>query len=370
MISLLQALRFARHWSAPRKDLLETELSLPSDGHGERIPASLLTRSGTRPRTGWVVLHGITRPGRKHSELLRFARALASAGGRVLVPEIPPWTCLRFEPLRAQEILARAVRGLAISPETAPGGVILVGFSFGGPQALLAASATELAPHLKGVVSWGGYGSLDRAVDFQFSGEHRWEGRKEALRPDPYGRWVVGANCLTLVPGLEDRDQLASALHRLAAEAGDRRVPPLDPGLDPLKVELRRRMAPRDRDLFDLFAPSWDQDPDPEAGRELGRAMAEAARRESPLLDPVPGMGEIGPGVRLLHGRSDRLIPYTETLHLEEALRNRTRDLDARITGLFAHSGQEGGGGLTSRVREGANFIRVLTSVFDLDRPG
>lgn len=367
-MSLLQALRFARHWSAPRKDLLETELVLPADGDGTGTPASLLTRPGTRPRTGWVVLHGITRPGRRHPGLLRFARALASAGGRVLLPEIPPWTRLRFEPHRAQEILARAVRGLATSPETSSGGVILAGFSFGGPQALLAASETKLAPHLKGVVSWGGYGSLDRAVDFQFSGEHRWEGRKEALRPDPYGRWVVGANCLTLVPGLEDREELALALHRLAAEAGDRQVPPLDPGLDPLKVELRKKMAPGDRDLFDLFAPPWDQDPDPEAGRELGRTMAEAARRETPLLDPVPGMGEIGPAVRLLHGRSDRLIPYTETLRLEKALRSRTRDLDARITGLFAHSGQEGGAGLASRVREGANFIRVLTSVFDLDR--
>jgi dienelactone hydrolase len=368
MKSLVQALRFARHWSAPRKDLLETELILPSGGDGAGVPASLLTPPGTRPRTGWVVLHGITRPGRRHPGLLRFARALASTGGRVLVPEIPPWTRLRFDPHPAQEVLARAVRVLADSAETATGGVVLAGFSFGGPQALLAASGTKLAPHLKGVVSWGGYGSLHRAVDFQFSGEHRWEDRKETLRPDPYGRWVLGANYLTLVPGLEDREELASALHRLAAEAGDRQVPALGPELDPLKLELRRKLAPRDRDLFDLFAPPWDQDPDPEAGRELGRAIAEVARRETPLLDPVPGMGEIGPGVRLLHGRSDRLIPYTETLHLEEALKDRTRDLDTGITGLFAHSGQEGGGGLISRVREGANFIRVLRSVFDLDR--
>jgi pimeloyl-ACP methyl ester carboxylesterase len=286
------------------------------------------------------------------------------------VPEIPPWTDLRFEPGRAQGIVADAIRWHDSAAETAPGGVILVGFSFGGPQALLAASRRELAPHLKGVVSWGGYGSLDRAVDFQFSGEHRWEGRREALRPDPYGRWVLGANCLTLIPGLEDQGRLARALHRLAAEAGDLQIPPLDPGLDPLKLELRKGMSPGDRELFDLFAPPWDRDPDPGAGREMGRAIAEAARREAPLLDPISGISEIGAGVRLLHGRSDRLIPYTETLHLEATLRSRSDDLDARITGLFAHSGQSGAGDLTSRVREGANFIRVLASVFDLDRPG
>jgi dienelactone hydrolase len=364
---LFRALRFARRWSVPRSDLVETDISIPGRGGREPNSGTLVSLPGSRPRAGWVVLHGITRPGRRHPGLLRFVRALASTGGRVLVPEVAAWTELRFEPGQAQKVLDGAVRWMADSSACRPGGVVLLGFSFGGPQALLAASDPDLGSRLRGVVSWGGYQSLDRTVAFQFTGEHELDGRTEVLRPDPYGRWVVGANCLLLTPGYHDRHEVAGALHRLAAEAGERQLPPLDPGLDPLKSSLRSRLGPDDRRLFDLFAPPWDRDPDPESGRELAGSMVAAARQKMPLLDPIPGIDSIRPPVRLLHGRTDRLIPYTETLYLARTLSSCTRNLDTRLTGLFAHSGGSERLRVTSRAREAIRFLRMLAGVFELD---
>jgi pimeloyl-ACP methyl ester carboxylesterase len=368
MKPLLDALRFARYWSSARRDLGETEVEVPWGRDNEVVPGTLFSLPGDRPRTGWVVLHGITRPGRKHPELLRFVRGLASTGGRVLIPEIPPWTDLCFEPERALEIIRGAVLHLAESPGVRPGGVVLMGFSFGGPQALLAAADRSLAPRIRGVVSWGGYADLDRVVAFQFTGRHRWTGREESIRPDPYGRWVIGANCLTLTPGYRDRGDTAKALYRLAAEAGERQLPPLDPALDPLRVELREKLPGKERALFDLFAPPWNRDPDPERGADLAGELTTAARARMPLLDPIPRVESVDVPVRLLHGRSDRLIPYTETFRLEQALKPRVRDLKARVTGLFAHSRGSGPAGGIRKVREGLGFLWMLASVFELDR--
>jgi hypothetical protein len=215
-------------------------------------------------------------------------------------------------------------------------------------------------------VAWGGYEDLERTVTFHFTGEHEWEGERLHLRPDPYGRWVVGANCLTLLSGYGDREEVAAALHRLASEAGDRQVKPLDPSLEPLKPVLRGGLPSRDRALFDLSAPPRDRDPDPEEGRELARRLAEAARREIPLLDPIPGIERVIPPIRLLHGRGDRLIPYTETLSLDRRLRSRAPEVITGLTGLFTHSGGSGTALIGARIRESLRFLGLLARVFEL----
>ena len=58
-------------------------------------------------------------------------------------------------------------------------------------------------------MGFGGYCDLERTLRFQFTGEHEWNGEAHSLRPDPYGRWIVGANYLTAVPGFEDSERVA-----------------------------------------------------------------------------------------------------------------------------------------------------------------
>jgi predicted esterase len=65
-----------------------------------------------------------------------------------------------------------------------------------------------------------------------------------------------------------------------------------------------------------------------------------------------------------LHGRSDRLIPYTETLHLEEILRSRAPDLSVRVLGLFGHSGGDHRPGLLRKAVENLQFLEALAMVF------
>ncbi|MSR22584.1 MAG: hypothetical protein EXR92_03420 [Gemmatimonadetes bacterium] len=326
----------------------------------------MVSRGGSRERRGWVVLHGITRPGRAHPELVRLIRAMASTGARVLVPEVHDWTELRFAPERAQTILRSAASWLHDREGTAPGGVILMGFSFGAPQALLAASDPVFSRKVRGVVAWGGYADVERVFRFSLTGEHEWEGTSYRVRPDPYLRWIVGANCLSAAHATADYANVAEALRTLASEAGDRRIPGGNPILDPMKVELRRSLPAGERELFDIFAPPADREPDPAAANAILETLTPIARREIPLLEPVPHIREIGVPVRLLHGRGDLIIPFTETLRAGRFLAPVTADLTTRITGLFAHSESEPLGSFPARAREGLRFVEALEGIFEL----
>lgn len=362
--SLLRALRFARAWASPPADIGAREVLIPLPA-GDVVPGTL-SGPAESPAVGWVVLHGLTRTGRTHPELTRFVRALASTGASVLVPEIREWVDLEFAPERSRTVIRAAVDWLHASPTTAPGGVVLVGFSFGAPQALFVAADPSLAERVRGVVGWGGYEDIERTFRFSLTGEHEWEGVQYHQRPDPYARWVIGRNCLPLSPTLGGREALVSALHRLAVETGEKRLHPWEPSSDPFKESMRAALPREDRPLFDLFAPPSDREPDRKAALALVAELTPLMRREMPSVEPVRLIRSLASPVRLLHSRSDHLIPFTETLRLGRALEGKAADSTTRLTGLFSHSGDRVEGSVGSRALENLRFIGALRGVFGL----
>lgn len=362
--SLPRTLRFLASWLARRSPVTEEEAECADAG--ERFPATVYAPESGRPAEArWIVLHGITRPGRAHPALTRFARALASSGARVVVPEIEEWTELRLTPERtvpAVRAVLAFLDGDTADARSRPG---LVGFSFGAPQAVLASLDPELRGRLSGVAGFGGYCDLERTVAFHFTGEHAWEGRVHQHRPDPYGRWVIGANYLTGIPEHRDAEDVAGALWRLAALAGERRIESWDPSYDPVKRQLREGVAPARRRLFDLFAPPAGAAPDRDAAEALVPRLTAACREASRLMDPGPLLERPPCPVRLVHGRNDHLIPFTETLRLRRAFPEGS-DVDATITGLFAHSDESPLRAGVETLREGVTFVRALGEVLGL----
>lgn len=365
----MKTLRFARSWVAGGPSVDEREIMI--DRGGEQVPAILFlprSRAFERRLPGWVVLHGITRPGRNHPSILRFSRSLASTGAAVLIPEVPEWTRLELAPEAAVPTIKAAILALDGRSETAPGRTGLIGFSFGAPQALIAAADPILRGHLAAVVGFGGYADIERAFRFQFTGRHEWNGQEyEPIRPDPYGRWVVGANYLTRLPGFEGAGDVARALRMLASAAGEKQIASWDPVHEPKKQAVREQVAPERRHVFDLFAPPADEEPDPEESEVFIRALAREARKNIPLLNPLPHLDRIEVPVRLLHGRNDHLIPFSESLRLHEGF-PAGADVGVSITGLFSHSEGAQLSSYLHGVREAIRFGRALREVFDLVR--
>jgi pimeloyl-ACP methyl ester carboxylesterase len=303
--------------------------------------------------------------GRFHPQLVRFAHALASSGAAVLLPEIPEWRQLGVPPGVTAPTVRASIEVLRRRPEVSKGKLGLIGFSFGGPQAAIAATHEDIGEHLAGVVLFGGYCCLQRTIVCQLTGDHDWEGTDYNLSPDPYGGWIVGSNYLPFVPGFEDAADVAGALHRLAVAASDQRVAAWQPHHDPLIEQLRDSLPQARKPLFDLFAtPSTGTRPDPAARREIAMRLAETCRRLEPLLEPKAALAGVRVPTRLIHGRGDRLIPFTESLRLRDALPAAARG-GLTVTGLFNHSADRSPIGLADRVREGLIMLGAIRGVIN-----
>ena len=360
-------LRFLKQYLRPTDTATLAVETIYTRG-SEVLPATVY-RPARGPRTlpGWVVLHGLTRPGRAHPGLQRFARAVASAGNVVLVPEIPEWRDLRVAPAVTIDTIRQAVRALQERSDVRHEHVGLFGFSFGATQALIASADEQTSKLLAGVAAWGGYSDLRRLFRFGLTGEHELDGVTYRSDPDPYGCWIMAGNYLERVPGYEGAGVVAAALHDLAIEAGEKGLYAWDPAFDPSKRALRDRLDAGSRELFDLIAPETTAPRrDHERVLQLAEALAATALAADPLLDPQPFLADVRVPILFSHGRDDRLIPFTETIRLSRAVpQHRVRS--TVITSLFQHSGgTQSGLGPLGVAREGARFALLLRRVLSL----
>lgn len=323
--------------------------------------------SARRPLPGWLLLHGVAVQGPDHPALVRFAAALASSGAVAMIPEVPSWSRLDLDPSPADPIVERALEYLNEDPMVAPGGVTLAGFSFGCPQAIrlaaelgTAASAGK-APRLRGVVGFGGYCDLEAAVRFGLTGAYEHEGQPRRAEPDPYGRWVLGANYLHRTPGCEGAEEASQALRALAHDAGERGLLAWDPFYDARKSELAAPMSARNRELFRVFAPPAGTEPDPAAVERIVPLIARTACHAHPHLE-LPKSLDVAalPPVHLLHGLDDPLVPFTETLALERRLREADPGVELRttVTSLFGHAREAAP--MRSRPGEALRFLAAM----------
>ncbi|NNM32533.1 MAG: hypothetical protein HKO53_05685 [Gemmatimonadetes bacterium] len=355
----IRAARYLRRWARPLPGVPD-EIDL-----GQGQTADAYGDWSRRRAPAWIVLHGVTVAGGAHPSLVRFAGALADTGATVLVPQVDSWRALDLDPSPGHRAISAAVDYIrTIRPDARCG---LVGFSFGCQPAIMAASAPANRETVAGVVGFGGYGDLESTILFGLTGEYEYGGTVGRIRPDPYGRWIVAANYLARIPGLEDAEDVCDALRSLATLAGQRRIMSWDPAHDPVKDELEERIHRDRRGLFRLFAPPADQEPDQSEARVIAPKLAEAARRTHPLLEGLDTDGLSLPPVHLFHGRHDQLIPWVETLRLAEGLEGRCT-VRKTVTGLFAHSQEERSG--LPNLPEFLRFYLELRRVLAIPHPG
>lgn len=303
--------------------------------------------------------------GRFHPQLVRFAEALGASGAAVLVPEIPEWTDLHVSPAVIGPTLRASIDALRERPEVVPDRFGAIGFSFGAPGLAIAASEPEIAEQISGIVLFGGYYCLDRTVRCLLTGRHEWEGVEHSLNPDPYGRWVLASNHLTSVPGCEDAKDVAASLRTLAAAASERRVSAWEPEHDDLIRDLRAGLPSERQELFDCFAtPTVSPRPDVDLCSELASRLADACRRIDPLLDLASSLEGVTLPTQVIHGRGDRLVPFTEAYRLMAGFSDGVRR-GATVTGLFNHSKEHSPPALMSRLTEQAKLFMALRDMIN-----
>lgn len=369
---MLRSLRSAGHWLGLRHEggVRVSETRIPASDGPARVIRIAPRRSlrNARPLPVWIAQHGVTTLGPDHPAFQMFVRGIAASGAVVFLPEFAPWTQFDLTRGDIDGLLRGTIRAAADDPLADHSRLSLLGISFGGSQALVSAGRPGIREHVRHVVTFGAYHSLESLMRFQITGEIPGRRRVRRVRPDPYALWLTALHLMPGIEGLTDTAELQQVMRSLLMAGSQLAVTGNHPGFDPLKRELGRRLGHADRGFFEFLAPVSTA-PWPVAGTqavEWSTRVLDAARRDGQRFEPMSQASSLPTFTTLVHGRGDLLIPPSESRALLESLRPFTNP-SLLLTGVVEHSQRARARSLVQAVRQWIHLFaesnRVLSRV-------
>lgn len=238
-------------------------------------------------RAAVVAVHGVTPHGRQESRLVHFARCLAQTGAACAVPTLEGMTACQLNP---HDVHGLGQVALAVAHRTGHKSSI-IGFSFGGSYALVAAARPAVAEQVRFVLAMGAYASMVELQD-------RFAELPAQLPDDPQA--------------LDDRIYL----HLVFALRHKQAL-----GLEPGTVEQLERLFPRfchdaspleKRQVFDQLLEPLDL---------LARCDPLRDREAEAALSPAGNLSGLRAAVSLVHDRNDSMLPASQAEALYAELR-------------------------------------------------
>jgi fermentation-respiration switch protein FrsA (DUF1100 family) len=286
-----------------------------------------------RPRGALLLVHGLSRDGRRQPDLARLARLLCEQGLLVLVPHFDGLAALKLSGREVEDIRA-ALRYTVTLGEAAA----IAGFSFGAGPALLAAAEV---PGVRVVASFGGYADLGHVVAYITTGAHGFDGHRYVQRQEEYNRWKLLALLLGFVQDEGDRWLLEGIARRKLR----------DPGEDTRETE--RALGPEGRANMALVLNRRE-----DAVESLVAELPGGARKALRRLSPLGAVARIRGRLLIAHGTADDSIPFTESLRLAKAAGPRTH---VALFETFHHTGpQVFWTSIQQQTRDGWRLIRLV----------
>jgi pimeloyl-ACP methyl ester carboxylesterase len=243
-----------------------------------------------RPSPPVLLLPGAATRGKDDPRAVRLARSLARAERLVFVPDLT-LASRRFDP----EDIDRIVRAIVALSEHPSGGgpVVVLGISYGGSFALVAAADPRVAGKLERVAVFGAYFDLVGVIQAVTTGASLVDGVRVPWQGHPLAGAMLQEVTISLISEHARRPLRAV----LAGNAEPASLPPDARGLYDLLVnrdpaatfDLAERLPDETRDVLARFSPS---------------SVAERIR--------VP--------VVAMHSSDDPAVPYGESLRLVRAL--------------------------------------------------
>lgn len=304
-----------------------------------------------RPSPGFsrtlVLMPGVHRDGIDEARLVGLAESLAATGYGVLTIAAPDLQRYRITP-QVTDVIEDAIVWTASQRGLAPDGKVgVVGISFSGGLAVVAAGRPAAREKVAFVLSFGGHGDLARVMHYLCSGQV--VGDLEAAKRSSA---VIGAEHVSLHPPHDYG--VAVVLLTLA----DRIVPadqvaPLSQGIDEFLLASSLAMTDTAAATREFATARSYADTLPEPARHLmGYVNDRAVDKLGPVLLPVadalrnhPAMPSLSAEraappaapVFLLHGVDDNVIPSIETVLLAEYLRGKDH-VRGLLSGLITHA--------------------------------
>jgi pimeloyl-ACP methyl ester carboxylesterase len=269
-----------------------------------------------------MVLHGVHYLGIDEPRLIAFATAMSACGLRVLTPELPD---IKDYHIGANSIatIGDSAAWFSHAAGNQPAGVL--GLSFSGGLALLAAADPQFQRDIKFVFAVGSQDQMQRVAAYYRTGEdERPNGTEELLPPHEYGPLVL------------EYENLADF------------VPAAD--IAPIRAVLRAHLyenAPGEKSTLAALNPRQKAEADALMNINLPSTRAMLARAEAKHVAEMAGvsphghLGKLTVPVYLLHGEGDNIIPAAETLWMQSELPTTTLKA-ALISPVLSHLDLDG----------------------------
>ena len=256
--------------------------------------------AGLRGGRPLVLVHGFTPEGKDDPRLREAAGLLARAGFEVAVPTIPGLMRGRLRPEDVEPVVA------TLAAQREP--TVVLAVSVGAGPALLAAADPRVQERVSAVVSLGGYASALEVLRFWLTGTYAYGDARGRVVHDP---------------------------------------------------ELVRSFVRANADMLDPSARAELEAADPERAARFLATLSPELQRYLAALSPLRVAQNIRARLVLVHGRTDRAVPYTESLRLAAARPERTT---LALVGVMDHV--EGGG--AARWRDARDFLTLWRVMYAL----
>ena len=282
----------------------------------QTVRARLYLPQGRPDAPAMVIFHGVHHLGIDEPRLMAFATAMASCGMRVLTPELPG-----IKDYHVSEDSVRTIGESAKWYAARTGGPVgVMGLSFSGGLALVAAADPHYHADFKFVIAVGSQDSMLRVTRYYLSNQDvRPNGSLEVLTAHEYGPLVLEYEYLQDFVPAQDLEPVRAVLR---AHLYEDRKAEAEAKLGLNEAQKREALALMDTSL-------------PNTRAEIAAAINRHAS-DSPAVSPRGRLQTLHTPVYLLHGEADNIIPSAETLWMASELSS--RDLKAiLVSPLISH---------------------------------
>lgn len=308
------------------------------------VRARLYVPEGVQHPGALVLLHGVHHLGIEEPRLVRFSRAMASHGIVVLTPELADLADYHVSP-HSIEVIGAAAKDLR--ERSGANSVAVLGLSFAGGLAVVAAEDPQYAKDISMVVSIGGHDDLSRVLRFFATNTvEQPDGSRSRVQAHEYGVLVVAyAHPEDFFPA-KDVELAHDALRQQLWENME------------AAQSISQRMSPagqaRMKELLNHHTEVLS--------RELLAAIEKHSATER-AVSPSANIAQLRAPVMLLHGAGDNVIPPAETEWLARSVPSQLL-IDSLVSPAVSHVEVGGKPTFGDRLKL-VNFISTLLHEVD-----
>lgn len=316
--------------SRARAVTIEPPTTIPTR-HGA-VPARFYRPDGGSTRTVLLV-PGIHAMGIDEPRLTGLAKDLAGSGVGVMTMAVPDLQQYEITP-RSTDVIEDATGWTADRADLAPDGRIgIVGISFAGGMAIVAAGRPSIRDRVAYVLSFGGHGDLPRVLTYLCTGDAP---RSEGIAVPPPHDYGVAVVLYTFAPRVVPGDQVEPLREGIRTFLWASQLTLVDEQQANATFAKARAMAPALPEPAATYLRYVNERNVTALGPLLVPYVSTGS--DHPAVSPERAAAAPAAPVYLLHGAGDAVIPPIESVLLGKHLKERGSDARVLLSRLITHA--------------------------------